>query len=298
MEFRQLAHFVAVAEEKTFPRAAARSHLSQSALSASIRGLERELDAALFLRTTRRVELTDAGHALLPHARLALEAARDAGAAVQGVKGRLGGSLSVGGIQTGVSINQAELLARFRERHPAVGLRYTTGVSASLIDEVRGGRLDAAFVVLPERMPSDLAARPLARFKTMLICRPDHPLARLESVEPQMLKDETFIGLPRSVAHGAISQLLRTAGDRRRVPLEVSDVSSVLEFVAHGLGIALLAREDAISRPPLVAVPFSDPTMIWTVGVVTAAAHRRSAATDALVEFLAPDDNPDALPIY
>jgi DNA-binding transcriptional LysR family regulator len=297
MELRQLAHFVAVVEEKTFTRAAARSHLSQSALSASVRALERELDATLFLRTTRRVALTDEGRALLPNARRALEAARDAGSAVQGAKGRLGGSLSVGGIQTRMTINQAEFLARFHQRHPAVSLRYTTGVSASLIDEVRRGRIDAAFIVLPPRTPSDLEVRRLATLQTMFVCRPDHPLAGLERVDAEMLKDETFIGMPRSVTHGAVGQLLRANDDRNRAALEVSDVGTILEFVAHGLGIALLAREDALSRPPLMAIPFSDPTMVWTVGVVTPTARRRTAATDALLELLdSADDTRSAVP--
>jgi DNA-binding transcriptional LysR family regulator len=293
VELRQLAHFVAVVEEQTFTRAATRSHLSQSALSASIRALERELDADLFVRTTRRVSLTDAGQALLPSARRAIAAAREADAAVQAVKGRLGGSLRVGGIQTRSVVNQAEILARFHQRHPAVSLHYTTGVSASLIDEVRGGRIDAAFIVLPKRTPPDLEVRRLATLETMLVCRPDHPLAGVESVEVEMLKDETFIGMPRSVTHGSVNQLIRAAADRSRVPHEVSDVGSMLEFVAHGLGVALLGREDALSRPPLVAVPFSDPTMVWAIGVITAAADRRAGATDALLELLESPEEDD-----
>jgi DNA-binding transcriptional LysR family regulator len=285
-----LSHFVAVVEEQTFTRAAVRSHLSQSALSASIRALERELDAVLFLRTTRRVELTEAGHALLPDARRALASAREAAAAVEALKGRLGGSLSLGGIQTRRIINQAALLARFHERHPAVSLQYTTGVSASLTEEVQSGRIDAAFIVVPDRTPSDLEVRPLTTFEQMLVCRPDHPLAGLERVDAEMLKDETFIGMPRSVAHGAISRLVRATGDRSRPSLQVSDVGSILEFVAHGLGIAVLSHDDAVSRPPLVAIPFSDPAMVWTVGLITTTARRRSPPASAFLELVDTDD--------
>src|SRR5919206_91938 len=75
VELRQLEHFVAAAEERHFTRAARRLHIVQSGLSASIRALERELGAPLFVRSTRRVELTPAGRALLPEARRALAAA-------------------------------------------------------------------------------------------------------------------------------------------------------------------------------------------------------------------------------
>jgi DNA-binding transcriptional LysR family regulator len=75
MELRHLEHFVAVAEERNFTRAARRLHLVQSALSVSIRSLERELGTQLFERTTREVKLTDTGRVLLPEARRTLDAA-------------------------------------------------------------------------------------------------------------------------------------------------------------------------------------------------------------------------------
>ena len=75
MELRQLEHFLAVAEEGHFTRAARRCRMSQSALSASIRSLERDLDSRLFVRTTRKVELTEAGRVLLEESRRTLRAA-------------------------------------------------------------------------------------------------------------------------------------------------------------------------------------------------------------------------------
>jgi DNA-binding transcriptional LysR family regulator len=106
MELRQLEHFVAVAEEDHFTWAAARWHLSQSALSTSIRSLERELGSPLFLRTIRKVELTEAGRVLLDEARLTLAAA-SARDSVQAVQVLLHGSLQVGAIETpGLSIRR------------------------------------------------------------------------------------------------------------------------------------------------------------------------------------------------
>src|SRR6202451_4779475 len=96
MELRHLEHFVTVAAERNFPRAAPRLHLVQSALSVSIRSLERELDTKLFERTTREVRLTDAGRVLLPEARRTLDAAASAKAAVFGAHEGLAGALGLG----------------------------------------------------------------------------------------------------------------------------------------------------------------------------------------------------------
>ena len=119
MELRQLAHFVAVAEELHFTRAAARVHVVQSSLSASIHALEREMGAPLFVRDSRHVMLTQAGRALLPAARRALAAADEGRDAVAGIRGVLRGQLHVGAIQTLAVIDLPALLAGFAAPTPA-----------------------------------------------------------------------------------------------------------------------------------------------------------------------------------
>src|ERR1700760_1124356 len=99
MELRALEYFVAVAEERHFTRAAARMHVSQSGLSATIKSLEAELHASLFERTTRRVQLTEAGAPLPPEARRALAAARAGADAVRAVQGLQHGTVSLGLMQ-------------------------------------------------------------------------------------------------------------------------------------------------------------------------------------------------------
>ena len=176
MELKQLEHFVAVAEEGQFTRAASRCHITRSALSTSIRSLERELDSPLFVRTTRRVALTGAGRVLLGKARRTLAAATSARDSVQAVHGLLRGSLAVGGIATS-AIDQAALLASFRDLHPAVDIRYVPGTSVTLISDVAAARLDVAFVCLPRQLPGHLLAIPLVTQPAMFVCRPGHPVA-------------------------------------------------------------------------------------------------------------------------
>jgi DNA-binding transcriptional LysR family regulator len=148
--------FVAVAEEGTFTGAADRLVVVQSAISSTIRTLERELGTALFERTTRRVELTDAGRALLPEALRTIEAARLAVDAVDQVKGGIRGTVSVGVMQSaaGRGVSVPRLIARFQDAHPlvAVTARHVGG-SQFLAEHVRDGDLDLGILSLPNEFP-------------------------------------------------------------------------------------------------------------------------------------------------
>ncbi|MEA2623884.1 MAG: hypothetical protein QOH61_2794, partial [Chloroflexota bacterium] len=135
MELRQLEHFLAVAEERHFTRAAARAHVVQSSLSASIATLERDLGAVLFTRSTRQVGLTDAGRALVPEARRTIATAAAARAAVADVQGLQRGSVAIG---TGkaLTIDLVPILARFRSAHPNITLNLHQGGSLELVEAV------------------------------------------------------------------------------------------------------------------------------------------------------------------
>src|SRR3954449_8221138 len=133
MELRHLATFVAVAEEGSFTRAAGRLHVVQSAVSSGVRALERELGVTLFDRTTHRVQLSEAGRALLPEARRTLAAAAAARDAVDQLRGGLRGTVVLGTMQAqGMhAIDVPGLLARFRARFPdvTVEVRHAGGSS-------------------------------------------------------------------------------------------------------------------------------------------------------------------------
>jgi DNA-binding transcriptional LysR family regulator len=247
VELRQLEHFLAVADESHFTRAARRMHVSQSGLSASIRALEVELGAPLFLRTTRQVELTQAGRALLPEARRALssvESARDAVAAVQGL---LRGTLSVGSLQCLHVVHLPAVLARFHELHPGVEIRMRQSGNAELVEEVRAGRLDVAFVARQPKIADDLRVSTLASEPLVLACAPENPLAGEESVALAELAGQPFVDFnPDWGTRDEVDRALAAAGVERHVAVQVNDVHSLLDFVGFGLGVALVPQSFAV----------------------------------------------------
>ncbi|MFD7715780.1 LysR family transcriptional regulator [Streptomyces sp. NPDC059814] len=257
MELRQLEHFVAVAEEQHFTRAAERLAVSQSGLSASVRALEQELRTPLFSRTTRSVRLTEAGRALLVEAERTLAGARAAKDAVDAVRGLLRGTLSVGVEQCVAGVSLPRLLAAFHRAHPHMEIRLRQEGTTSLVDGVAGGRLDIAFAATVSSVEWRGELVPLAREPMVLLCAPGHRLAATERVGWDELPGEPFIDFhPDWGPRRAADEAFATSRVRRTVALEVNDVHSLLELVQEGLGIAVVPHH--FSRKPeargLVAV--------------------------------------------
>jgi DNA-binding transcriptional LysR family regulator len=288
VELRHLEYFVAVAEEEHFTRAAERLHVAQSGLSASIRALERELGAPLFVRSTRRVGLTEAGRALLAEARRTLASVAAARNAVAAVQGLLRGTVSIGTEQCLGVIDLPEVLARFRAVHPGVEVRLRQTGSSVLVDEVREGTLDLAFVAV-SRAPAGVSLTPLATEPMMLVCHPEHPLTAHETICWSCLENETFVDFHTDWgARQVTDRAFDDAGLERHVALEVNDVHSLLDFVAADLGVALVPRPIAYKKTSKVrAVPLRVTAPSWQVSVAVALHGPANPATEALLDIVA-----------
>jgi DNA-binding transcriptional LysR family regulator len=288
MELRQLEHFVAVAEDGSFTRAARRLGYVQSALSVSIQSLERELSVRLLDRTTHRVTLTEAGRTLLPSARSTLAAAagfRDEAAAVNGV---LRGRLRVGVMQAFTALNVPRLLGEFRREHPNVELtvRPAGGGSAELLSAVATGELDLAFVAVVE-LPKGLRTLPLASEQLYLVSREADAPASPRPIKLAELADATFVDFPvgwgiRTVVDRAFAQV----GVDRHVGIEVADTSMYLQLVREGLGVGLLTQSLMSGDPHRLHAHPVTPAPSWDVAVVTRSESSISPAAVAFIGLL------------
>ena len=288
MELRQLSHFVAVAEERHFTRAAARVHLTQSSLSSSIRGLERELGSDLFVRSTRQVELTEAGRALLPAARRAVAAAEDARDAVAAVRGLVRGHLAIGAIQTLGQVNLPELIARFHRTHPAVTLRLHHAGAPQLVRSTADGEIDLAIVDPPLGPQSGrVQATTIATESLQLAVAADRPLAHRRRVRLTDLADHEFIEYrPDSALRASVDRAYHAVGLRRQIACEVDALPELVELVALGLGVSLLppaAIRMAGGRATGVA---TDPAIPRELVLVTPLDHEPSPAGAAFLRLL------------
>ncbi|MFD4337697.1 LysR family transcriptional regulator [Streptomyces anulatus] len=242
MELQQMRYVIAVAETNNFTRAAQRCLVVQSALSHQIARLEKELGARLFERTSRRVRLTAAGAAFLPAARQCLEAAERAAAEVAAAVGEVRGRLTVGLIPTVAAVDLPSVLKDFHRRHPKARVSLSVGASEDLVEQVRKGEIEVAFLGIPvTARPRGVHARELARERLIAVVSPAHPLAGESSADLRRLASEVFVDLPAKTAGRAQSDLaFAAAGLTREVAFEVTNADYLARLVGAGLGVALL----------------------------------------------------------
>jgi DNA-binding transcriptional LysR family regulator len=212
VELRQLHYFVAVAEELHFTRAARRLHIAQQPLSAAISRLEQQLGVKLLARTTRRVELTEAGTALLDPARAALQAVEEALAAAQAAGRGESGELVIG-LSSGAWYGLEPLFDAVRARQRGLRLHVRQQSTRPLLDDVRAGRLDVA-VGLCVQDPGELAAQRLKDEPVLLAVSAGHRLAGRPCVEVMELRRETFALDDASEAPTTTPPCSRSAGAR------------------------------------------------------------------------------------
>ncbi|GAB2591661.1 LysR family transcriptional regulator [Paractinoplanes abujensis] len=290
LELRHFEYFIAVAEERSFTRAADRLHVVQSGVSAVIKALEHELGTRLLERTSKRVELTDAGEALLPRARAAVDAVREARDAVDEVRGGLRGTVRVGTLTSVPLIDVPALMGQFHRRHPHVGLRLIVSPRGSdgLLDGLADGSLDVAFVSVPGRPPAGLRVRQIETRRLELVLPAGHRLAGSPEVRIADLAGEPFVDFPLGYGNRTIvDRAFAAAGAQRHVAIEVTDIGAGASFVREGLGVAILppfvVPDD---RTGLVLKNVVGADLEWPLGVAVPATRRPSAAARALLALI------------
>jgi DNA-binding transcriptional LysR family regulator len=286
LELRQLEHFVAVAEDHHFTRAARRLHIVQSGLSASIRALERELGTELFVRSTRRVELTETGRALLVEACRVLNAAASARDAVASVQGLLRGRLRLGILQSLDTLRLPEVLADFHAAHPAVVIQMVQVPSATLADRIHEGQFDLVFASLPT-WPDGLEVTPLVDVPMELVCGMGHRFADRRGVRLAELTGETFIGFPPDWGGRlTIDAAFDAAGLERRLMFEVGDGPLLLDLVAEGLGVAIVPTSLARRPQGVRYIPLRGARPVFRISAVSSAQGVCNPAARVLLDMV------------
>ncbi len=287
LDLRSLRSFVALAEQQSFGRAAAALDLAQPSLSLQIQKLERDLGVQLFHRTSRIVELTEAGEALLVEARSLLAQARTAVEAAREAATGEAGKLTVGFYDSAPLVIVPTLLRGFCARYPKVHLRFTELSTRQQLAALARGDIDLGIMRGPVAEPG-MASVCVAK-ETLLVALPDtHPLAKRKSIPAAALRDEPFVLLPRTKGSGLYDEIIMLChkhGFSPAVVQEANETHMVCGLVAAGMGISIVPSSvRALHVPGIVYRPISPrATILRCVAWLRAS---RSPALRAFVEML------------
>lgn len=286
MELRQLAYFVAIAEERSFTRAAERIPIAQPAISQQIRRLEAELGERLFIRDRRGITLTPAGQALLPGARAALQAAEGGREAVAALSGLLTGRLVLGLVHPLPDRRFPRLVGAFRRAYPGIELTLIEDQTDALLAALAAGELHAALIGLGryDRPPPGVQSLLVALEPVVVAVHPAHPLAGRGSIPLRALRDEPMVTLTRaSKLRSTLETACRAAGFAPRIAAETSDLGVVVELAAERLGVAVLPQSALLGVAGVTQLRLTRPRLDRRIQLV----WRPSASPPAGRAFLA-----------
>ena len=285
MQIDELRWFVAVVDEANVTRAAEALHVSQPALSRSLRRLETRLGVRLFDRVGRSLEPNAHGRRLAEHARRALDEIDTGEAAVRRSADPETGEVRLGFLNTLGTWLVPELIGAYRDAHPRVRFRLRQESAAALIDGLLEGRHDLLVTSGPPGDPR-IAWRGLLREPLRLAVPPDHRLAGRRRVRLAEVGGDPFVMIrPEYGLRGITDDLLSRAGIRPRIAFEGEDAETLRGLVAAGLGVALLPPP-AVARPGVVELTVTAPRAAREIGVAWLDGHPDTPPVAAFKKFL------------
>lgn len=262
LDMRHLRYFLKVAQTLNFTRAAEQLGLQQPPLSLQIRQMEEAIGVRLFDRQPRGVTLTAAGEYWQTAAQQVTARLEEAIAEVRRRQLGKSGQLRLG--FAGATYNHPAVPATiraYRALRPAVELSSQQSNTPALLDDLRNGHLDAAFIRPPVTSGHQLSIHPFVTEETLLVLPSSHRAAKARKVDLTAIMDDELILFPRTFGPGLYDSIIsacHTIGFSPNLGQSASQISSILPMVAAGFGVSVLPRSVAsVPVPGTVCLPIA-----------------------------------------
>ena len=283
MTLTQLRHLIDLAQTLSFSASATRLHITQPALSRSIKALEGELGHLLFDRVGRGIELTAFGQQVLGHAQSLVDLAHELRQHSRDAQQALWGLVRVGMGSGPGALLATPLLLQLAQQSPKVRVQVSRGSTPLLVQALRERDLDALVIDIRALKPSpDLHVEAFPDMVAGFMCRPGHPLSQLRQVKLAQLRQYPVASTPLSdeVARMLMERYGAQAHPDQLVTLRSDEISHLLEVVRQTDVVLLAVRAVA---PDLVQLPIS-PSLHATAryGIVTLTTRSTSPLVNAL----------------
>ncbi|WP_080871961.1 LysR family transcriptional regulator [Oceanobacillus timonensis] len=291
MELKQLTYFKEVANQKSITKAAEQIHISQPALSKSIKSLEEELGTPLIIRTNKTIDLTDAGKTVLEYTQKINNLVDEMTLTVSDLTNLSAGELNIGLPPFIGSLFFPEVMKNFHRSYPNITLDITEYGGARVVKSVEEGEFELGVAVLPldERV---FNIYPIVKEKMKLIVHKDHPLASYTKVNVKDLRDEEFIFYHEDFA---LNQIVRNhfftiAGFEPKILFKSMQWDLMSEMVAANFGVTILPESicNRLFTKDIKILDF-EPTIMWKLAVITKKGKYISNAGRKFIDFILTD---------
>ncbi|MFP5069989.1 LysR family transcriptional regulator [Pseudonocardia nantongensis] len=290
----QLRAVVAVHDAGGFTAAAEALHVAQPSLSRAVADVERRLGSRLFERTTRRLEPTPAGHAVVAAARRALDAVAAELRHVEGFLDGRDGAVRIATLPSLAAILLPGVVSAFRRERPGVRPEMSDALADEVLERVRSGRADLAVTVLPEEEeldggPGDLVVAPIASDRFCVLVPPGHRFARRDRLDWAELAGESFVDFdPTTSIRQHVDRALAVSGARPVRGLAARNIAAVAGLVAAGLGATTVPGlvVPLTGFANLVAVPLDEPVLRRRIALVLPRGRHPAPAATAFAALL------------
>ncbi|MEE8188175.1 MAG: LysR substrate-binding domain-containing protein [Kiloniellales bacterium] len=283
MIYTQLRSFHAVAAEGGFTAASKVLNVGQPTITSQVKALERYFNVELFHRRGRRVELSDAGHALFAVTRRIMSREKEAVDLLNAFGGFHIGHLKVGAVGP---YDATEMLAAFNERYPDLKVSVTMGNSREVLDALFDFSADVAVLAQIEDDPRLLAV-PYSRHPVVVFVNTDHPWAERTSIRIEELEGQSMVlrGVG-STTRRAFEEVIDRAGVTIGPVMEIGSREAVWMAVRHGIGIGVVSELEFYTDPNLRTLEISDADIYYYTHVVCLAERRESHLIRAFLEVV------------
>jgi LysR family hydrogen peroxide-inducible transcriptional activator len=290
LKLKDLRYLVAVADTRHFGQAAARCFISQPTLSAQLKKLENYLGVQLIERQPRRIQLTEAGEAIVARARRMLAASDEIVTLAQHQRDPLSGRLRLALLPTIGPYLLPVVTERLRKALPRLDLLLYEYQTGPMLERLNGGEIDAGILALPIHSEG-LVQQELFEEPFVVAVPSAHPLAKRSSLKVRDLDDETLLLLEDG--HCLRDQALavcRQGASREKHDFRATSLETLRQMVASGAGITLLpelaSRGAYGTARGVTVVPFAKPAPVRQIGAVWRKTSARTAAIEAVCKVI------------
>ncbi len=288
MELRDLQLFMAVVEEESYTKAAARMYVSQPTLSKSIKRLEEELAITLLHRTTRKVAVTEEGRVVYDYAKRIVNTKEALDRSLQDMRDVQRGTIRIGIPPLIGTLFFPEIAQQFHQKFPHVTLELVEHGAKTIGELIHSGKVDVGFMVLPVNDTQFLIDR-FVDDDFVAYMHKDHPLAQHKQITIEALQEEPFILFSDDFAlHDFVLRSCETAGFTPQVAYKSSQWDLITELIALNLGVTILPRAiyEKQANPNVKIIPLVEP-LVWRLGIVTLAGRYQSVALKEWLSLMA-----------